>query len=347
MKSAMPFSGNLMTTGMGILPHKYLDDAMELVMSLDIPFWPQLPKINYYEDMYVQATEKFPGIIVEPEAAKIHFNTEKFYLELEDVLNNFENESFFRITPQYSATYHRFLAADLSPYKAIRGQLEGPVSVGLAILDENRQSIIYNDEVRSLLFDFMARKANCQLHELKEKNPNAFLFIDEPGLQYIFSAMSGYSNDQAKGDMNGFFAQIEHPRGVHLCGNPDWDFLLNLDIDILSFNSYNLGEIFVKYRDGIKRFLDSGKMLGWGIVPANHEEFDIETEEGLFHRIEKLWAELQKSGFDLEQILSQSILMPATCSLINPDGARTVDKSYSSLKKLSGLLREKYLGKQE
>jgi len=347
MNSVMPFAGKLMTSGMGILPHKYLDDAMELVMSLDIPFWPQLPKINYYEDMYVQATEKFPGVIVEPEAAKIHFNTEKFYLELEDVLNNFENEEFFRISPQYSATYHRFLAADLSRYAAIRGQLEGPVSVGLAILDENRQAMIYNDEVRSLLFDFMARKANCQLHELKKKNPNAFLFIDEPGLQYIFSAMSGYSNDRAKVDMNNFFAQIEHPRGVHLCGNPDWDFLLNLDIDILSFNSYNLGEIFVKYRPAIKRFLDAGKMLGWGIVPANQDEFVKETEDGLYHRIETLWRELQKAGFDLEQILSQSILMPATCSLINPDGARTVEQSYSSLKKLSGLLRDKYLGSKK
>ena len=164
MNNAMPFAGKLMTTGMGILPHKSLEDAMDLVMSLDIPFWPQLPKINFFEDMYVQATEKFPGIIVEPEVAKIHFNTEKFYSELEEVLNNFENEDFFRITPRYSATYHRFLSEDLSPYRAIRGQLEGPVSVGLAILDENRQSIIYNDEVRSLLFDFMARKANCQLH---------------------------------------------------------------------------------------------------------------------------------------------------------------------------------------
>mgnify|MGYP001587679920 CR=1 FL=1 len=343
MKSAMPFAGRLMTSGMGILPHRYLDDAMELVMGLDIPFWPQLPKISYYEDMYVQATERFPGIIVEADAAKLHFDTEKFYAELEEVLNNFENEEFFRITPQYSATYRRFLSNDLSGYAAIRGQQEGPVSVGLAILDEGKKPIIYNDEVRSLLFDFMARKANAQLHELKAHNPNAFLFIDEPGLQYIFSAMSGYSNDHAKEDMEGFFAQIERPRGVHLCGNPDWDFLLNLDIDILSFNSYNLGEIFVKYRDGIKSFLSSGKMLSWGIVPSNTDDYVKETEDGLSHLIESLWGELRGYGFDLEQILEQSILMPATCSLMNQDGAATVNKSYRSLKALSCRLRSKYL----
>lgn len=344
MEKAMPFEGKLMTSGMGILPHRYLDDAMELVMSLDIPFWPQLPKIGYYEDMYVQATEKFPGIIVEADVAKLYFRTEKFYAELEEVLSNFENEEFFRITPQYSATYRRFLSYDLSAYPAIRGQLEGPVSVGLAILDEEKRPIIYNDEVRSLLFDFMARKANAQLHELKAKNPNAFLFIDEPGLQYIFNAMSGYSNMHAKEDFASFFSQIEHPRGIHLCGNPDWEFMLDLDIDILSFNSYNLGEIFVKYRPAIKRFLDQGRMLGWGIVPANTDEYVRETHETLSNIVESHWAELKNAGFDLDQILSQSILMPATCSLTNQDGAATVDKTYASLKKLSGHLRGKYLG---
>ena len=245
MSNLLPFTGNLITTGMGILPHKDRSRAMALAMSVDIPFWPQLPRLNFFEDMYVQASENFPGIILDAVNRKLSFHTETFYAELERALMNLDNEDFFRMSPQFSATYHRFLAHDLSHYVAIRGQLEGPVSFGLNVLDENKKPMIFNDEARSLLFDFMARKANVQLRELKEKNPNAFMFIDEPGLQYIFSSVSGYTNDMARKDFEGFFAQIEHPRGVHLCGNPDWDFLLNLDIDILSFNAYNCGEIFV------------------------------------------------------------------------------------------------------
>ena len=339
----MPFTGNLITTGMGILPHKEMERALSVAMSVDIPFWPQLPKMDYFEDMYVQASENFPGIVLEPENRKIYFRTDKFYAELENALMNLENEDFFRMSPRFSATYHQFLSLDLSPYPSIRGQLEGPVSFGLNVLDENRKPIIYNDEVRSILFDFMARKANCQLRELKEKNPKAFLFIDEPGMQYIFSGLSGYTAQMAHVDLEGFFAQIEHPRGIHLCGNPDWDFLLHLDIDILSFNAYNCGEIFVKYREGIRGFLDKGGMLGWGLVPANYDEFIIESTDGLIHRIEALWQELEKAGFDLPRILSQSILMPATCALMNPDGFDSVEKTYDSLKKLSRRLQEKYL----
>jgi len=339
----MPFTGDLMTTGMGILPHQEMERALSVAMGVDIPFWPQLPKMNYFEDMYVQASENFPGIVLEPENRRIWFSSERFYTELENCLLHLEDEAFFRMSPRFSATYHRFLSHDLSRYPSIRGQLEGPVSFGLNVLDENKKSMIFNDEVRSFLFDFMARKANCQLHELKESNPRAFLFIDEPGLQYIFSGLSGYTAQMARGDLEGFFAQIEHPRGIHLCGNPDWDFLLNLDIDILSFNAYNCGEIFVKYRDGLKRFMNRGGMLGWGLVPSNQDELIAESMEGLGRHMESLWGELEKAGFDMHRMLSQSILMPATCALMNPDGYESVEKAYDFLKILSRRLRATYL----
>src|ERR1035437_9600565 len=136
MTNLIPFAGNLMTTGMGILPHKEMERALSLAMSVDIPFWPQLPRMSYFEDMYVQASENFPGIILEPETRKLWFSTEKFYTELENTLMHLESEDFFRMSPQFSATYHQFLSYDLSKYVSIRGQLEGPVSFGLNVLDE-------------------------------------------------------------------------------------------------------------------------------------------------------------------------------------------------------------------
>ncbi len=342
MTSLMPFNGNLMTTGMGILPHKDIESALRVSMSVDIPFWPQLPKMSFFEDMYVQVSENFPGIVLEPENLNIYFNTEKFYQELENALINMENMDFFKMSEKYSATYHRFMSQDLKSYPSIRGQIEGPVSFGLKVLDENKKPIIFNEEVRSILFDFMARKATCQLRELKEKNPRAFIFIDEPGLQYIFSSVSGYTNDMARADFEIFFNQIEHPRGIHLCGNPDWDFLLNLDIDILSFNAYNCGEIFIRYKESIKKFLKKGGIIGWGLVPANYYEFEKESEDRLIHHIEGLWAGLVKEGFDMAEIIRLSILMPATCALLNPDEFKTVESAYKWLRSLSERLREKY-----
>ena len=100
------------------------------------------------------------------------------------------------------------------------------------------------------------------------------MFVDEPGLQFLFSAMSGYGDVAARADMETFFAMVDRPRGVHLCGNPDWDFLLGLDLDILSLDVYSNGEVFANYAPSIRRFLDRGATLVWGIAPTNVEPFE-------------------------------------------------------------------------
>ncbi len=334
--------GNLLTTAMAILPHDRVAEALDLALSLDIPFWPQLPHVGYYEDMYVQAAEHFPGIVLLPEINSIRFDTGKFYEELPAMLERWDDLDYFDISPAYSVVYHRFLELDLSRYPAIRGQLEGPVSFGMKILDENDRPLIFNEEVRGILMDFMARRAQAQLTRLRAKHPRAFMFIDEPGLQFVFSSVSGYTDTMAKADMDRFFAQIDRPRGVHLCGNPDWQFLLNRDLDILSMDIYTNAEVFRCYNKEIKRFLDKGAVLSWGIVPTGFEAFDRESQDHLIAQLEDVWTTLTDHGIDRDQLLAQSLMSPATCCLINPDREKTVARAYAWLQDLSRRLRDKY-----
>ncbi len=338
----MPIPGNLLTTAMAVMPHHDVDRALEVALSLDIPFWPQLPLLNYYEDMYVQASEHFPGIVLDLENRTLRFSTDKFIQELPDVLNRFDDPVLFDISPQYSAVYHRFLQMDFSGRAAIRGQLEGPVSFGFNVQDESDRPILFHDTVRPFLFEFMARRVNVQLRRLKTLHPDAFMFVDEPGLQFIFSALSGYNHLTARQDMEAFFAGIERPRGIHLCGNPDWDFLLSLDLDVLSLDMYSNGEIFVSYSGAIRRFLDRGGILIWGMVPTNVEPFEAESVDSLEARLLGLWDTLARKGIDPEELVSRSLLSPATCCLVNPDGTRTVEKAFEAVQVLSQRLRERF-----
>jgi hypothetical protein len=292
--------------------------------------------------MYVQASEHFPGIILDADNKKLGFSMDKFMTELDEAMAHFDDPEYFDITPDYSTVYHHFLDLDLSKYKAIRGQLEGPISFGFNIADENDRPILFDDTVRPFLLEFMAKRINVQLDKLKAKNPNAFMFVDEPGLQFIFSALSGYNDVKARQDMEYFFSLINRPRGIHLCGNPDWDFLLNLDLDILSLDTYSNGERFVGYTSGIKRFLDQGGVIVWGIVPTNFEPFDQENLDSLTSQLENLWAKLEAKGFDRDFLLSRSLISPATCCLVNPDKTKTVEKAFALIRNLSGQLREKY-----
>jgi hypothetical protein len=72
MQLAIP--GNLLTTAMAVMPHTDVERALEVALSLDVPFWPQLPNYSYYEDMYVQAAEHFPGILLDVENRTLRFS---------------------------------------------------------------------------------------------------------------------------------------------------------------------------------------------------------------------------------------------------------------------------------
>ncbi len=168
------------------------------------------------------------------------------------------------------------------------------------------------------------------------------MYVDEPGLQFLFSAMAGYGDQAAHADMEYFFSMIERPRGVHLCGNPDWDFLLGLDLDILSLDIYTNGEVFSSYYKSIRRFLDRGGILAWGIVPTNFEPFENEHLDSLEKRLTGHWDLLTQKGLDQEFLLSRSLISPATCCLINPDGEKTVERAFKMIRDLSVRLRRRF-----
>ncbi len=338
----MSIPGNLLTTAMAVMPHMDVERALEVALSVDIPFWPQLPNYSYYEDMYVQAAEHFPGILLDLDKRTLRFSIEKFILELEETLGHFNEPSYFDISWEHSAVYHRFLEMDLRDRPAIRGQLEGPISFGFNVLDQDERPILFDDTVRPFMFEFMAKRINVQLERLKELNENAFMFIDEPGLQYLFSAMAGYNELKAKGDLDQFFSMIDRPRGIHLCGNPDWDFLLGLDLDILSIDIYTNAEIFSSYTPSIKRFLANDGVLAWGIVPTGFEAFENEDLDSLTAQLENVWQILAQKGIDFDHLLHRSMLSPATCCLVNPDKEKTVEKAFSIVQKLSKILRDKH-----
>jgi len=336
------FQGMLSTTAMGILPHDKADDALRLALSLDIPFWPQLPKLSFYEDMYVQAMEHFPGVVIDEDRLRIYVDTNRFLDEIPRYLEYENDQSAFILSDKFSQVYRRFLSLDLASYMAIRGQIISPISLTLKIVDENGKPIVYNDEMRAFAYAFIQKKLNAQYAQLRARNDNAFVWIDDPGLEFVFNAMCGYDNVKAKDELTDFFDGVDGPRGLHLCGRPDWDFLLSLNIETLSFNAYAFGDIFVSY-EKVKDFLEKGNIISWGIVPTLFEEFSEEDVVSIAVRLESMWKVLERKGVDRGLIVQNSLLAPATCNLLNPDKTDTVDKSFELLSSVSSYLKEKFL----
>ena len=72
------------------------------------------------------------------------------------------------------------------------------------------------------------------------------------------------------------------------------------------------------------------------------EPFEKESLDSLVKMIRGLWETLGKRGVDLERLLSQSLISPATCCLVNPDGAGTVEKAFAVVRSLSTRLKDIY-----
>ena len=72
------------------------------------------------------------------------------------------------------------------------------------------------------------------------------------------------------------------------------------------------------------------------------EFFEKESHESLIAQMEGVWQILGKKGIDIEYMLTQSLLSPATCCLVNPDKEKTVENAFASINHLSEILKEKY-----
>ena len=354
------FEARCSTTAMGIMPHRDIERALGLALSLDIPFWPQLPKVSLYEDMYVQASQNFPGIAIDFDKERLVFNTARFEQELDEYFLKIDSPEVFALTANYSVVFHKFLSKELQGYKAIRGQVTGPVSFGLKVLDEDLKPIIYNEEARAILFDFIQRKVNIQYQELRKRNPNAFVWVDEPGLGYVFSGFSGYNEQHAREDYSNFVEGLESPKGLHLCAEVNLPYLLDLGVEILSFDAYQIGFMPREYAGSVAEFIKKGGIISWGIVPTESTVLATQTPETLAAILSDYWEVISgNTGLPSNQIAMQALVAPARCCLsdigqVSTDAKKAsecqvssseegiVGKAFAFLPELSQILRSKY-----
>ncbi len=351
----MTFQAACGTTAMGIMPHKDVDQALDLALGLDIPFWPQLPHVSLYEDMYVQTSQNFPGIEINFDKGRLAFRTEKFQESLEDYFTKMDQTETYALTPEYSVVFDKFLSRNLDHYKAIRGQITGPVSFGFKVLDENLKPIIYNEEVKAILFDFIQKKVNLQYQELKAKNRNAFVWVDEPGLSYVFSGLSGYNDQQAKEDYYQFVQGIEGPKGMHLCAEVNLPYLLELGVEILSFDAFQIGFMPKEYASSVAEFIKKGGIISWGIVPTEFKTLEAQTPEKLSSLLSGYWEIVsENTDLSLDRIAEQALIAPARCCLVELaiEAAerstnanieeKIVEKAFSFSQELSQILKKRY-----
>lgn len=323
------FQANGLPLLIGSLPIGDHEDAVGLVLkhTPEIPLWVQLP-VYKEEGMISQFLPGLPGLTTEGDKAFIDTASETFDGDLlgfyEDYMADVEGK-----TDPYNSRFA--LKADTakgffvltehvgllpSPPIALKGQITGPITFATSVKNQNGRSIFYDGQLRDAAVKLLARKARWQARQLARFGCPVIIFFDEPALTgFGSSEFISISYEEVAACFEEVIQAVHEEgalTGIHVCANADWSLILESSADIVSFDAYSYFDRFILYSDQIKKFIESGRIIAWGIVPtSNHEDIERETADSLAALWKDKAAQIEALGIDMSVILAHSFITPS------------------------------------
>jgi len=323
----MSFIGNCRPLSIGSLPYLDAGEAWEEILNYfpKTPFWPQLPMRSYLENMYIQFTEHLPGQRLNLQQKLFHIErSQDLQHDMEEFYNDYMTSALepFKISRDYCEGI--YYAIDMlnnddtvfSGIDLIKGQLTGPVSFGLQIVDESKTPILYDDMLHDILVKNLERSAQWQEQMLRKIHHNTIISVDEPYLSSIGSGVINLNPETVVQDIDSIFNSLSGIKATHCCGNTDWSLLMRTSTDIILFDAYAYKKNFALFSSELESFLGRGGCIGWGIVPSTAPELERSRLKTLIEDFDSGLKLLMGKGLDKNTILRQSLITPS-CGLGN------------------------------
>ncbi len=355
----MIFKPQFLATAIGSMPFDDPGRAVDLILSNlpEAPHWPQLPRLGLNEQMEIQFSEHMPCAVIDREKNRVYFDTSgdyseafaQFYETFLLAMDPEEGNGDFAavaVSPAFSRGIHaleEILRKQDMKMPFVKCQVTGPCSFALAVVDENKRAIYYNEEFRDMIVKTLAMVSRWQIRKFRPYAGQVICFIDEPILSAFGS--STYVTVH-RGDVISLLTDMVDAvhaeggiAGMHCCGNTEWSIPIDAGADIISFDAFQYGETIAMYAEAVKTHLIQGGALAWGIVPTS-TSIREQTVEKLVDRLEGLMDNLASKGIEKRLIADQAMLTPScgTGSLTTQD-AKTV---YDRLASISARMKEKY-----
>lgn len=353
------FDLKLNCTAIGSLPHSDVESAMKIVEDnfSQIPFWPQLAKLNKNEDMIVQFLEGIPGLVegidkiyLENESDEFFEQLENFFLDYEEITSNqnFELLDKYAISENNSSTFRPFLKMieRIKP-KYAKGQIVGPFTLTTSLTDKDNKCVFYDETLKEIVIKILSIKALWQITEIKKASPNTIpiIFMDEPSLsQFGTSAFLTISKDEVIGiikEISDLIKQNGALSAMHCCGKCDWTIPIRCGVDIINLDGYFFAQSLSLFADELKPFLSNGGTIAWGMIPTlDKDALSAANIDIMFAKFDEAIDYLIKKGIDKELLLNCSIITPS-CGA----GSLSIELAQKAMNLTKGLslkLKEKF-----
>lgn len=327
----MNFIPRCLATGIGSVPHSEPDKAVQFVLSYfpEVPYWPQLPMRGSSEGFLNQ----FLGPLIElglvvAKDNKYYFDTEQqewgaklahFYETYMAALEgNEEAVDFFRFPEESASGFYAFLkyldSQGTGDAKYLKGQISGPLTVGLALTDQDRRAAYYNDQARDVLIKTLTMQGLWQARILAKYGLPVIIFVDDPGLyasgQSTFITLK---KEEIISELNSIYEAIKSTgaiTGTHSCAGMDWSILFESNVDIVSFDAFEYFTSVSSYPEELKAYIERGGCLAWGIVPTS-DVIGEQTVETLSVKLSEHINYLEQKGLNRSVLMEQALITPS------------------------------------
>lgn len=300
------------------LPYSEAEAAIEAIMErfAVLPSWPQLPRRSPLENMYTLYSEGFPGLREDAGSAFVEhgaiLSRELGALHLAYLDDDLE---YGKISPSHAMGLEALLLrqGDGTRPVAVKGEVTGPVSWSLTMLDEQRRPILYDRVLEGATAQHLRLKAAWQDRALRHVAAETIIILNEPYMASFGSSFVPLTRERAISLFNEVLAGVRGIGGVHCCGATDWSVILATSARLVSWDAYDYMGPLLSYAEPLAAFVERGGILCWGMVPAGLPA-TWESVESLADRIEQGLDALAATGIDRRRLVRQSMVSPS-CGL--------------------------------
>jgi hypothetical protein len=218
----------------------------------------------------------------------------------------------------------------------LKGQLSGPVTLGLQLTDVSLQPAFYRDDLREMLVTNLSLQLRWQANMLAAAGLPVIIFIDDPAiLCFGQSSFIGLSRKAIQDSLR-TLADAAHQAGavvgVHACAGVDWSILFELPFDIVNVDVYHYLPSLLVYTESFRHYLDRGGILAFGLVPTSAEVEQV-TARALLLRLNEILETLGRKGLDSLK-LSRQLMFTPSCGTGTLSAAQA-EKVYALLQEIS------------
>jgi len=343
----MKFKPRFMATVLGLVPHRNVEEACELMIR-NFPEAPYVPRLTRSLRMFFERT---PCLKIDREKRELSFELSGRESGLVEFYDRYLSGDldYFAISPELDPGLYKlaemFRERPWPELKLIHFMVPGLYSLGISVKDESGVPALYNDTLRDVLIKLLAMKAKWFERKIKELFPGVqtLVTVGNGGLGAFSAATASGTWDDIKRDYNEIMAAVEGITCIHCCSNFDWSLLMKTNTDCINFDAYQYGDTMSLYPDELKRFLERGGTIAWGIVPtAGAGDITSENPGSLVERLERVIQVVVDKGIDKELLLESSWITPtcepATLSI------EIAERVLAYTREVSQRMRQKYFG---